>query len=208
MSSFNANCRAIRTDTQALICLKLEKAKVPRSASAGQKRLLRLVSAFPVTAEQTRLKRALLDKIKATKTNNAAAEAIVSLVYPEGTLERTLRKMGYKLGLAGPGAGLGVNQPRFCLETPALALLVYCTVPRQSSMPLAEWIDALYSDYGIVLGLGRDSEPDILKSTLMPPATLRSALESNTNLLEKRMLQAGLAVEVSDGETEVINDAP
>jgi hypothetical protein len=122
-------------------------------------------------------------------------------VYPPGSLEQGYRVIGRMIGIAGPERGGGT--PRFLLETPILALLVSATTLQEQSLAYKSWLDQVYNQFGIILGIGDQTDSVDLLRPLGFGGSLHRALEENHEILRRRLVRCGLASEYSDGETEV-----
>jgi hypothetical protein len=107
------------------------------------------------------------------------------------------------LGLVGPDRGAG--NPRFLLETPVLAMLVQGTMEKGETLSLEEWIDRVNERFGLILGIGRQVKPHELLADIERPGPLDRAIRESHEHLRVRLIVAGLAVEYSDGETELIS---
>jgi hypothetical protein len=127
---------------------------------------------------------------------------LIHEIYPAGHLERGFRSMGAKIGMAGPDRGNGA--PRLLFETPILALFVDAALGEDDRLQYEDWLDKLFEQFGFICGRGRKHDYEQLLSPLGSQGPLSRALDSNHEALRRRMIRAGLAIEYSDAETEVM----
>jgi hypothetical protein len=71
----------------------------------------------------------------------------------------------------------------------------------------ALWLDRVFERFGMIFGFGEAHDPTELLSALDEAGPVQRALRSNHEALRRRLVHAGLAIEYSDGETEVMGDA-
>lgn len=193
----DAQRAALRMVIRERLELKRSSVRIPKEQRA---RVL-LGTTFPEAKRE--VVDELVASIGAAQTPEQIAEAIVDGLYPSGYLESGLRQMGRKIGLTGPDRGYG--SPRFVLETPALSMLVEATLLGSvNNLLFEDWIDVVYERFGMILGRGKKLEPVALLKDLESEGPLSRAVELNQEQLRRRLIRAGLAVEYSDGETEVL----
>ena len=201
--SYSAVVSEIQGSLKAAISEQLEAAsgKVPRAVSKSSRTKTWIQLAFPKMKDT--VCDALMTEIKSAAELKSVTNRMTQALYPIEYVARAYRTFGRMLGMVGPDRGTG--NPRFILETPVLGLLAESTLESGENLAFEDWIDRVYDRFGIVLGFGRNTDPEELLSNLDRPAPLRRALKESHNELRQRLVLAGLAVEYSDGETEMVN---
>lgn len=203
-------CRSFETVVEAQSrCLagelgeRISRVKIPKQTPKGQQLNTLLTLAFPNLSRKVR--EDAVEELPWADDRRKLGASLARRVYPQASLEQGCRVIGRMIGMAGPERGSGA--PRFLLETPILALLVSATSSSEGPLPYSEWLDAVYGQFGIVLGLGeRLNSVEVLRP-LGFGGSLQRALEENHEILRQRLVRCGLAVEYSDGETEVRSTA-
>jgi hypothetical protein len=145
----------------------------------------------------------VLEAVHTSKELNNIAKRIADAVYPLDHLSKYYRTVGRMLGIAGPDRGFG--SPRLLLETPLLGSLVEGTLFIGQTLSYEEWIDEIYKRFGIILGFGRETDPHELLRGLDRAGPLDRAIRESHEALRLRLITAGLAIEYSDGETQLLN---
>jgi hypothetical protein len=197
--SFEAVVEAQLDSLRGLVYRRLEGARIPKQTPRGHELDAMLTVAFP--GIPVSLREAAVAEIRWNEDCSKVAKQLSRAIYPPGHLESAYRTIGRMIGLAGPDRGAGA--PRFLLETPMLALLVSATAEPDRAVSYENWLDTVYERFGIVLGIGEQTDAVEILQPLGFGGSLEQAVEHNHDLLRRRLVQSGLATEYSDGETEV-----
>jgi hypothetical protein len=201
--------RLVMSDIQnalgEIISQQLEKSsgRIPRKIPKSSRTATWIKLAFPEM--KSSVEEQLREHIRSANELKNIRSRIVDAIYPIEYLSRAYRTIGRMLGFVGPDRGAG--NPRFLLETPVLGALVESTMEEGETMSFEDWIDRVYERFGLVLGFGRTTDPRELLSELDRPNPLIRAIQESQDALRLRLVLAGLAVEYSDGETEMINQS-
>jgi len=199
--SFATVVAAQRDALREILVKRLKRRRVPASTPKTQYARVVVAGAFPDASDKDQ--ELARDAVGRVQDAEKVADRLADALYPAGFLDRGFRRVGRKLGLAGPDRGFG--SPRFLLETPALALLSAATVPPGNSIGFRDWLDEIFLRFGIILGPGQRTDCTALLAHLDTPGVVTSILRENQEALRRRMVRAGLAMEYSDGETEVVS---
>jgi len=175
--------------------LPARRLKVPANQYAG----VLLAGAFRL--DRSTLRDAT-EVVKRSQDRSEIARRLMANIYPAGHLERGFRSMGAKIGMAGPDRGSGAA--RLLFEIPILALVVDAALGDSDHLQYEQWIDRLFDTFGFICGRGREHDYEKILSPLGPRGTISRALDSNHEALRRRLIRAGLAIEYSDAETEVV----
>ncbi len=175
--------------------------KVPKGLPRATRTMTWVKLAFPEIKQS--VENELRDELKSVTELKNVRTRILNAVYPIDYLARAYRMIGRMLGIVGPDRGSG--SPRFLLETPVLGILVESTLAQGEVLSFEEWVDRVYERFGIVIGFGREMDPQQLLKGLDRPGPLARAIKESQEALRLRLIMAGLAVEYSDGETEMVN---
>jgi hypothetical protein len=106
--------------------------------------------------------------------------------------------VGRNCGFVGPRRG---RMPRARCEVTFLPVLLLAGLPDEpvESLPMADWLENLYSRFGIVVG------PLHSAMAAMDPRPSESDMTANQSELAHLMAGVGLAQQFSDGVTEVLD---
>lgn len=203
--SFDSVVAECSDSIRGLIATKLSQAGrgITRNMPASEAARIRVGKAFPaLSADQTEF---VVRTIRRHEKPAAQAGALTKIAYPSNYIAKALRSTGRMIGCAGPDRGAGA--PRFLMETPLLALLVSAT-GEEKPTPYPVWLDRVFERFGIIFGFGEQFDPRSMLSSLDESGPIERALRSNHEALRVRLVRAGLAVEYSDGETEVMAREP
>jgi hypothetical protein len=199
--SFDAVVAECSESIRDLIASKLARAGrgITQNMPPSERARIRVGKAFSgLSAEHAAL---AVQALRRHDKPEAQARALSKLAYPAGYVSDALRSTGRMIGCAGPDRGAGA--PRFLIETPLLALLVSATADEVPT-PYPEWLDRVFDRFGIIFGFGETHDPRTSLASLDEKGPVERALRSNHEALRSRLVRAGLAVEYSDGETEVM----
>ena len=197
--SFAAVVRAQRGGLRILLEKTLQRRRLPRGLPRQQYARTATAAAFDDVSKKDLT--AAIDAVGRVGNITKVADRLADAIYPPGFLDKAFRAMGRKVGLAGPDRGYGA--PRFLLETPVLAMFLHATVRPGESMGYEQWIDEIYSSFGMILGPGVRTDYSTQLQSLENTAVVLGVLRRNQESLRRRLVRAGLAAEYSDGETEV-----
>jgi hypothetical protein len=201
--SFEALVSELRASIAEFMRQKLASKPLPRGTPSGQKLEVLLGLTFANVSKG--LRQQTQEEVRWDDDLTKLARRLMTAIYPPGHLERGYRTFGRMIGLAGPDRGSG--SPRLLLETPILALLVSATTGVSERVPFADWLDRLYEQYGLIVGIGTRVDTMTILRSLASSGNVERALIANHESLRLRLVESGLAVEYSDGETEVQSGA-
>lgn len=132
-----------------------------------------------------------------------SASALVSDLLPEEHMLRSVRTLGVKVGCAGPPRGRAAMSPRFVLETSFLTALVsYVLRDDNGQTTLADFVDRVYADFGLLVGKPSNLEAvtgERLARLAGPSQDVSSILDHARSCLEERLVASRLARRYSDG---------
>jgi hypothetical protein len=193
---------------QRMLKRAISAVDIPSKTPAGQRRLTTLrqllidggepPNRVPTALEYFRKQKVPL--AQGAVDSDEWVRSILDTGYGPAAITKGLRTMGRKVGLVAPDRGAGA--PRFVIETPLLGTLV-AGLCGEESMSYESFVDRMREQLGLVLGPGtRDDLPDEL-GLWESPGIGRQLLRDSEDDLRTRLVRAGLAVEYSDGHTEV-----
>lgn len=120
-------------------------------------------------------------------------------------LAQRLRGLATKIGFAAPDKGTGGI--RIALDTPLLGVLVDGLISG-ASMPFEQFVSALRTELGLVVGVGEDDSfvPELETETFGSHGrSIYEVLMENEQSFRQRLLRSGLARTYSDAHTEVMS---
>ena len=130
--------------------------------------------------------------------------------HPVEFLTELGRRAGYLTPWANSGRG-GKLQKRYGMTTEFLETLVAATVEPGQPLDFPEFLDALRTDYGIVVG--QRSDDQIVRCNNLagtpfgtPTSVAEEDLRLNVEALRRAILEAGYAKAYADGQTVITTD--